>query len=508
MQERFDVVIVGAGPAGCVLAARLSEDPARRVLLLDAGPDYGPDRAAWPAELLEPYHSEVESHSWGYTQRADGAGRLLALPRARVVGGCSAINACLWYRGSRIDYDGWAAAGNPGWSYDDLEPYFRRAESDPGGRPGYHGLTGPVRISRAPVLSPLDGAMLETAAELGFPLLEDLNGSPEQIPCAGRTPKNVAEGVRWSAALSYLALARPRSNFTLRPETLARRVLCEDARAAGVEAADGQRFLAGEVIVSAGSYASPALLLRSGIGPPEHLGELGIPLVRALPGVGEHLMDHPFIAPYTSDLTTFPMRQVGTPECPSFIQAMIKGRSRVSAQEIDLHLYPRQKFDEERGRWLFGWGVSLQFARSLGRVRLASPDPAAAPLIDHNYFGDPLDLQGLLDAIELAFRLVETRPLADLVEPPRRRSRAELEAIVRAEVGTTFHPSSTCRMGPASDPGAVVDAEGRVHGVSGLRVVDASIFPSGPRCNLHNPVVAVAERMADVIRGRAPEDVV
>jgi choline dehydrogenase len=246
------------------------------------------------------------------------------------------------------------------------------------------------------------------------------------------------------------------------------------------------------------------MLMRSGVGPAEHLRDLGIPVVRDMPGVGEHLLDHPFIAPYTSGLTIFPMVPGQETGHRTFIQVMLRARSNQVHEEVDLHFYPREIQDEATGRWMFGFGVALQYARSKGRVRLTSRDPEATLDIDHRYFSDPIDLEAICDGVEIVGRLVTTPPLARLVDLPADAPvlgpRERLREMVREEIGTTFHPSSTCRMGPASDPTAVVDTGGRVYGLNNLRIVDASIFPWGPRCNLHGPLVAVAERMADVIR--------
>jgi choline dehydrogenase len=504
--RQWDTIIAGGGAAGCVLAARLSEDPGRSVLLVDAGPDYGPDPDDWPSDLIDPYHSAVESHSWHFANVPTPGGFRASLPRARVLGGCSAVNACIWLRGSRVDYDDWAASGNPGWGYDDLLPFFKRAETDEGGATELHGHDGPVRVSRAAErdLSDTDRALLEAAAELGFDYIDDMNAMERQFPAIGPAPKNIVDGRRMNGTFTYLAQARGRSNLTILPDTLVDRVLVDGSTATGVHTVDGRDIRGREVILSAGSYASPSILMRSGIGPEEHLRSLGIAVTRDLPGVGENLLDHPFIAPYTSGLTIFPVTAGRETGRRSFIQVMIKARSQQVAEEIDLHLYPREVWDETTGRWMFGFGVSLQYARSKGYVRLTSADPEAPILIDHNYFSDPADLEAICDGLELVSRIITTPPLAAFVDvagdAPIFSSREELRAIVREEIGTTFHPSTTCRMGPASDPGAVVDAECRVHGIDRLRVVDASIFPHGPRCNLHWPTIAAAERVAAIMQ--------
>ena len=510
----FDVIVVGAGPAGCVMAARLTEDAGRRVLLVEAGPDYGPDPAAWPPELLNPYATEWSMHTWGYHNAAapgSGLDRGHALPRARVFGGSSAINACQWYRGSRIDYDGWRDASNPGWGWDDLFPYFLKCETDDEGDTGWHGHDGPVRIFREPEdrLTTSDWRLIETAQEFGYSWMDDLNGagSDRQTPAIGRTPKNIDDGVRLNGALTHLAMARGRPNLTLLPDTLVDRVVFDDGCATGVQTSDGRLLRGREVVLAAGAYASPAILLRSGVGPARHLAELGIPLVREMPGVGEHLLDHPYISPYTSNLILWPIRPGMEAGRRVFVQVMMRARSNQVDREIDLHLYPREIPDGVTGGWLFGFGISLMHARSKGRVRLTGPDLEAPLDIDHRWFSDDegLDLEALADGVQLAYRLVTTAPLSEMldVSDAQRRLAADREAIrgvLRREASTTFHPSSTCRMGPAHDPTAVVDAEGRVHGLAGLRVVDASIFPWGPRCNLHAPVVAVAEKLAHAMR--------
>jgi choline dehydrogenase len=500
----YDTIIVGAGPAGCVLASRLTESPDHRVLLIDAGADFGSDPKDWPVELLDTSGPAIDSHSWGYQHTADKNGRSIDLPRGRVFGGCSSVNSCIWLHGSRADYDYWQLLGNEGWSYNALAPYFQRAERDP-----LRNSTsqGPVDVWRVPddYLSEIDRALGASADELGIEPTDDLNGTPDQRPSIGKTPKNIRDGHRLNAALTYLSLARDRPNLTLRANTLIDRIRFEGTRAVGIRTADGVDFDAREVIICSGAYGSPAILLRSGIGPAEHLQSLGIAVIADVPGVGENLMDHPYLAPYTSGHTSFIIAPEAEPGRKVFIQTMIKARSQQVSEEIDLHLYPRELQDDQTGRWLLRFGISLQYSRSRGHVRLTSADPNAPLEIDHRYFADPVDLEALADGVELVERMTHTRPLADLLVAPDRTDvrfsdRAALKEMIRTEVGTTFHPSSSCKMGPPTDPLAVVDAECRVRGVTKLRVVDASIFPFIPRCNLHAPTVAVAERMADLLR--------
>ena len=282
----FDVVIVGAGPAGCVLASRLSEDPDRTVALIEAGPDYGADRSAWPTDLRDPWQIWPDSHNWGFAHANRPADRPSPLARGKVVGGSSTINGCMWFRGSAADYDQWADLGNPGWAWSNLLPYFRKIESDPTGGE-MHGVGGPVPIHRVDMtnLSALDTAFLATADELGYDYVPDANGSPEQLPGISPATKNIAGGERINAAFTYLAMARGRANLTIFPDMHIDRVLFENGAAAGLIAANGEVFRGRGVILAAGSFCSPAILMRSGIGPSSDLQALGIPVVADRPGV-------------------------------------------------------------------------------------------------------------------------------------------------------------------------------------------------------------------------------
>jgi choline dehydrogenase len=316
-------------------------------------------------------------------------------------------------------------------------------------------------------------------------------------------PKNLADGVRMNGAFTYLAPVRSHPNLTIAANCLVDRIEFDGGRAVAVTTASGDSFAAGEIVLSAGAYGSPAILLRSGVGPAADLERLDVPRVADLPGVGEHLLDHPLVS---LDLPKpAAIKPDFAPGRRSFMPVGVKARSRQTGEEVDLHIYVGQDFDTERSAWFFWVSISLQNGLSHGRVRLTSRDPKATLHIDHQYFDEPEDLEALADGVELALSLLGTDPLASkLVTGPEFtplwRNREGLRAWLRGRVGTTFHPSSTCRMGPAADPLAVVDVAGNVHGVTGLRVVDASIFPDVVRANPHFTIVAAAEKIAECMR--------
>ena len=472
------------------------------MLLLEAGPDYGPLAGGrWPRSLIDA-RALGYADAWDYDSGDTYADRVVPFDRARVIGGCSSHNGCAAIWGSRRDYDGWAAAGNPGWSTDELLPLFRAA-------------TKRLRVRRyAPEeVTPFQAACLRAAAGAGLPLVDDLNDLDEDVGMAA-SPVDIHDGVRWNTAFAYLDPVRERPNLTIRGDTPVDRLAIEGGRVVGVVALgpDGPtRVEAGRVVVAAGTYGSPAILLRSGIGDPAELKEAGVVPVHALPGVGRNLHDHPSIivgyagTPELERRTTAFAAERWTPE----EQTIAKARSSVCAEAFDLHIYPVGGPDPEApGAWRWNLPVACLMPRSRGTVRLRSADPLASPRIDHRYVSDPdgADRRVLVDGVALA-RNVAAQPelrglLGEEVGPSLdAKTPDEVAAFVDANVVHYYHPVGTCKMGPASDPAAVVDARGAIHGLAGGYVADCSIMPTIPRANTNVPAVVVGERVERWLQG-------
>ncbi len=504
MAEEWDVVVVGAGTSGCVVAARLA-DAGRRVLLLEAGADHGRP-ADFPPELrdLSRMAASVPGHPANWDLSGElYPGRTVPVPRGRVVGGSSTLNAGSFLRATRADLDGWAEAGNDLWSYDRVLPAFRRSEADQdfGDRPD-HGATGPIPVERPRTDHPLATAFAEASAELGFPAEPDKNA--DGPPGHGPVPLNVAAGVRINTAMAYPSPRRGSPGLTVRGDPPARRVVLERGRAVGVQT-DGGVVRAGEVVLSAGAVGSPHLLLLSGIGPAADLRAAGIEVAVDAPGVGADLTDHPhvYVGYRPADRTPSPPGRLP-------LHGVLHVTSEGSPMPGDLELLP----------WLTPFsritggpsdpselviGVGLQAEESRGRLALAGPDPAGPPLLEYRYLEAESDRRRMRDGVRLAVELLRTRALAPRVAertgPPDDvlTGNADLDRWVRAQLTTAIHLCGTAGMGPETDPGAVVDQLLRVRGVTGLRVVDTSVLPTAPSRGPAATAVMLGERAAELM---------
>ena len=531
---RFDFIIVGAGSAGCVLANRLSSDPLNKVLLIEAGPENKALSLKMPAAVLSNLNST--KYNWAYKGEPEPGlnGRVFKHDRGKTLGGSSSINGMCFIRGHALDFERWRQSGCDGWSYADVLPYFKRLESYDGGADDYRGSDGPVKVQRPIPENPLDLAFIKAGEEAGFPVTRDISGYRQEG--FGVFDRTVSQGERWSAARAYVEPVRHRSNLTILTRTQVQCLTFDGSQVTGVSYRNDKGEVARasaerEVILSAGAVGSPQLLLLSGIGPAGHLQAMGINPVKDLPGVGQNLNDHPdfvlkfkclrpvSIWPKTKGIARLAagvqwlLTRKGICASNQFdVVACLRSGPEVDYPDLQLTLSPIAVDDETWSplpEHAFQIHVGLMQAYSRGKVELRSADPADPPRILVNYLDDPRDRELLRKGIHVVRDLVQQpafRALCgDEIYPGIEcQSDEALDQCLTAKTASQWHLSGTARMGSSTDKGAVVDSHGRVHGVNGLRVADASIMPVVTNGNTNAPTLMIAEKLSDSILGAEP----
>lgn len=501
-----DVLILGGGSAGAVLAARLSELPGHTVLLVEAGRAFDTDE--YPEQI---YSSNIIAanadprYEWGYHATPLAQAQPLYAPRGKVLGGSSAINGAVACRALPVDFARWSAKGLSGWAFEDVLPYYKKMESAPHGEERWHGRNGPLPIHQMSMegITPVQRAMVQAAWALGARRVDDFN-DPEANNGAGPNPMNVINGVRVNTGMAYLTRAvRARPNLSILDRSVIDRLVCEQGRVVAVLLADGRELRAREVILSAGAYGSAAILLRSGIGPKAELEAMGIPVVKDAP-VGTHVLDHAFF--WMNFSAKAELKGQEHPVVGS--QWWTNSSYASSDRELDIGISPSHLLDPASSPTgvAFSLGLELMHCTSQGRIRLKSRDPHEAPLIELNHLSTEDEMRRMVECFRLARKLAATEPLKSMIVdelfpgPSTDDSEQQIRSALAAGVGTLQHPCASAPMGLPDDARAVVDEQGRVHGVGGLRIIDASIIPEIPLINLNPTVIMMAEKLADVIK--------